>query len=286
MYIFNYLDYKKLIIDLVTSKPKSGRGFYTKISNAIKTHPTYMSQIIHGDKHLSLEQACQLGAFLGFDSEETDFFVNLVEYNRAGSQALKIMIAKRLEKFSAEKKQIKAHLPNRLDLSETDKAVFYSEWFYSAVRLLTSIPNFNNAESIARHLNLPEHVVRSALDFLVQHQLCQSVGGDLKIGPALTHIDATSTFLNNHHKNWRLIGMTQQPHHKDGNLFFTAPFTASCEDIEEIRQVLLKTIAEVGRTVEPSAPQQLMCMNLDFFAVTMTQPAVGGQIESLSSTSR
>lgn len=51
------------------------------------------------------------------------------------------------------------------------------------------------------------------------------------------------------------------------DLFFTAPLTVSKSDAEQLHRRLLDLIAEAGAVVDPSAPEEMHCLNIDFFKV-------------------
>lgn len=266
MNIFECADYKTAIRTFVSSLPRQGRGELGRIARAARIHPTLVSQVLHGTKHLTLEQACMLTEHMGLNDLESDYFLGMVEFARAGSDKLKHRIRQRLDALRSTSMEIKNRLPKaRKDLTESEQAIFYSDWYYSAVRLLTSISGFKNAEAIAVKLALPRTTVGKVISFLIESGLCVLRGDALEMGPKRTHIAKDSAFIRAHHRNWRLRSMQKLDIAEQADLFFTAPLTVSTSDADRLRRRLLDLIAEAGAIVDPSSPEEMHCLNIDFF---------------------
>src|SRR5213595_3742322 len=86
---FEYVDYRSYVSDLLASQPKKGHGFRSKLATVIGCRPAYITLVLKGQANLSLEQADLLCAHFGLTSEEADFFLLLVQFERAGSASLR-----------------------------------------------------------------------------------------------------------------------------------------------------------------------------------------------------
>ena len=53
----------------------------------------------------------------------------------------------------------------------------------------------------------------------------------------------------------------------DEDLNFTAPLSLSQEDFEKLREDMLKLIGNVYKTVKDTNPDNIFCINIDFFRV-------------------
>ena len=111
MDIFAHDDYKAAIRGFVGSLPKQGRGELGRIARAIRIHPTLISQILNGSKHLTLEQACVLAEYMGLKEADSDYFLGLIEHERAGSDKLKRRIRARLDRLQVAHLEIQNRLP-------------------------------------------------------------------------------------------------------------------------------------------------------------------------------
>ena len=268
MDIFESTDYKGAIRAFVTGLPRQGRGELGRLARAVRIHPTLVSQVLNGPKHLTLEQACLVADHMGLNDVECDFFLGLVELDRAGSERLKRRITVRLEILRASRLEIRNRLPKvPKPLTYEEQAVFYSDWYYCAVRLLSSVPGFNEADSIATRLGLSRTTVSKAINFLLDAGLCVTHRNTIKTGPKRTHVSNDSPFIRAHHRNWRLRCIHKLDSAEQEDMFFTAPLTISKIDAKRLHKRLLDTIAEAGSIVDPSEPEEFYCFNLDFFKV-------------------
>lgn len=269
--LFEYQNYKEFVLDWIASRPKNGRGQLSQIAKLLNISSVSVSYIFSGDRNLSEEQALELSEFLSFTEIESDYFLLLVQYARAGSFKLEQKFLKNLERLKKQAQNLKSRVPEHKEMSENAKAHFYSNWYYSGIRLLTSIPGYQQIDEISQYLNIPKPRVREVLDFLVEYSLCVENQSKFVMGPARTHIDAQSSLVASHHRNWRLKAIENYQHIENDELSFTGPMTLSNDDLIEIRKRLIETIADVSKIVEPSKSECLSCLNIDLFRVKPTR---------------
>ncbi|MGZ3744765.1 MAG: TIGR02147 family protein [Pseudobdellovibrionaceae bacterium] len=265
MSIYQFDDYKDFFNQWVESLPKQGHGEYRRVALALNVSTTMISQVFKGDKELSLELACELCEYLNLAEEEVDYFLLMVEHRRAGS----LKLQKRLHKQIKERKEKAQKLENRLkketEMSEEQRAIFYSSWIYSGVRILASCDNFNDAAVIGQRLNLPRNQVQKILDFLLLHGLLVQKKGDLQLGPTKTFIGASNLLTVKHHQNWRLQAFNRMVQDDSRNLFYTGPMSLSPEVAEIIRQEISNLLDHIYKVVPPSASETTRCLNIDWF---------------------
>lgn len=245
--------------------PKGGRGQYRKMANFLAVNSVNVSQIFNGDRHLSVEQACELAEFFGLSEIEGQYLVGLVERERAGTQKLKTIIQKRLNEILEKSQDLKQRLKQDKQLTEETKAIFYSNWYYSGVRLLSSVKGFNSPDTIANYFNLPLSTVNRVLEFLLQTGLCKLEDGKYKMGPRSTHLEASSPLVTRHHMNWRVKGMEKMGNVSPEELFLSLPCSLSEKAMREIRAELVKVIERITEIVDGTTEDQLACLNIDFF---------------------
>lgn len=233
----------------------------------LRVHTTFVSQVFHGPKELSLEQAASLCDFFAFSDEEAEFFVALVELSRSGTTRLRHIVRSRIDSIRHRAMDLAKLLPQDRKLTEVERATFYSSWYYSGVRLLASLPEMNSAEVIADKLGLPRHLVGNVLAFLVDNGLLvpQKIGFEL--GPQRTHIESDSPFAKSHHRNWRQKAMSRHDLIGRDELVFTAPLTIKETDMIHIRIEIQKLIEHVSAVVKKSPPETLACLNIDWVKI-------------------
>lgn len=265
MQIFDFTNYKAFVRARVAEMPRKGRGEFARIAQALRMHTTSVSQVFRGDKDLSPEQAARLCRHWELTELESDYFLNLVELARAGAVELQALIRGRLEKIRKISHDLSHRVPKDRVLSEAERALFYSNWYYSAIRLLSDIPSTQTAESIASRLNLPRSLVAEALEFLLRVGLVVEERGRLRMGPKRTYLVANSLLVQRHHANWRQQAIARYERmDNERDLALTSPMTLSQDDALRVREVLVKTVEDIMRINTKSPSEELHVLNIDW----------------------
>lgn len=262
--VFDASDYKSYLRSRIAEAP---RGEKSRLARAMNCHLAYLSQVLHSQAHLNLEQAEALTRHLGFTEEEIDFFLHLVHRERAGTVSLR----KFYEKKSAEILKRRAVLKNRLSfkkaLSISDQATYYSAWYYAAIHLLLAIPGMNSKEALANYLSLTTKQVTGVIDFLVSCGLAQNKGGRLTIGSDSIHLGSDSPLISKHHTNWRMQAIRSLEQDRQSDLHYSSVITISAEHIPKIRDALIKVIEEIRKMARSPKEERLFCYAIDLFEI-------------------
>lgn len=265
MSIFDFNDYKTFVKDWIHAQPKKGRGILRRMSEELQISPTMLSHIFQGDKHLSIEVAHDISDFMGLGEDESDYFLLLVLYGKAGSHKLQERFKKKIKFEQKKANQIAQRMKADVELAENSKSVFYSSWIYSAVRNMTACPSFKDVDLIAAHLKVPRNVIQKTMDFLIQNHLCIIKDGKIDVGPQQTHINSDSPLVLKHHQNWRVQALSKMVDQNEKNLFFTSPMSMSRSTAEEIRPLILELIENVRKKIRPSPSEIVRCLAIDWF---------------------
>lgn len=266
MNIFEFREYKPFLMHWLQIQPNRGRGLPGKLAEHCRLSPAMLSQILNGEKHLSLEAANDVGGFIGLSDDQLDYFLLLVNFARAGSQSLKARYKQQVLFEQKRNNEILKKMKPDAVLDDASKAIFYSNWIYSGVRNMTACPDFKNVDQIAAHLRLSRASVQRTIDFLLASGLCVLKNGELHVGPQVTHLDNQTSLVGKHHQNWRLQSMNKMLDPNQENLFFTSPMSLSVEAADLIRQKIPTFIEQVRKLVGPSSSEVVRCLNIDWFA--------------------
>ena len=268
MSLFDSKNYKDFLRKRLKAMPKEGHGQVTHIARVLRMHPTRLSQILNGDVNLTLEQAGKLAHHLGLTSLETDCFLAMVQYERAGTTELREIFRSQIERFKEHSKELKHRVPKDAALTENQKAVFYSSWMYSAVRLACSVKDLQSLDALASHFDMSRNKVRGLLDFLSEAGLIIEHSGRIEMGPKATHIEKTSPLALRHLSNWRLKAISRHERLTDSEIAYSCPVSIRKEDQVIVREMIMQLIEKFLKTVVASEPpDSLACLNIDWFNV-------------------
>lgn len=265
MNIFEFINYKKYVNERIGHMPKKGHGQYRKMSNFLEVNSVNVSQIFKGDRDLTIEQACELCEFFGLSELEGQYFVAMVEHERAGTHKLKKMIVKRLDEISEKSQDLKSRLKQEKQLSEEAKSTFYSNWYYSGIRMLTGLKGYGDVDRISEYFGLPVTTVRRVVDFLLQYGLCVERDGKIVMGSSSTHLEASSPLVSRHHMNWRLRGFENMEGIDSSELFFTMPCSLDSKSLKLIRKELVEAVERITKLIDEAPSEELACLNIDLF---------------------
>ena len=251
----------------MSEQPKNGRGLTKTISEYLGIQSSQMSQIMSGDRDFTEEQALSLTRFMGLRPFETEYFLNLVRFERAGTQDLKNYYKTNLQKMKTSASDLKQRLnPDRV-LTDTEKAVFYSSYLYSAIRLTTTIGKGQTLGGLAERYGLPVEKTAEILSFLVDCGLCQEKDGLYALGSQQTHVGRESPFMARHSHNWRVKALDKTHQLKAEELQFTCPISLDEKTFHKIRELLVQSINQSIDHVKASEPTGVACLLVDLFWV-------------------
>ncbi len=154
-----------------------------------------------------------------------------------------------------------------MEVSDTEKPIYYSDWTYAAVQQLTAIADYDTEFKIAERLALFIRQVREVIAFLLRAGLCVESNNKLKIGPAQIHISPDSPWIKQHHGNWRTRALESYYTESPLKLHYSPPMTLSRADCKRVRAILLSSIERINALVDPSLSEDLICISLDLFRI-------------------
>lgn len=266
MIVFDYENYKQCVNDWVKEQPKNGYGYFSRMAQHLDTNSVAISQTFKGSRELNLDQAAKICGFMGLDTRETDFFLLLVQKARAGSVPLRDVLNRQISELKKNRQSIKNRIEHQ-QLSETDKSIFYSNWYFVAVWLAATLPNGNSIPEIALRLRIPESVVGNVLQFLTEKSLLVKHLGRYEFGQNVIHVPQESIFVNKHHLNWRMKALQAMDRKDEFNLHYTAPVSLAQDLIPKIHEQLLQLIQSNSQKIAQSPSEEMMCLNIDWFKI-------------------
>jgi uncharacterized protein (TIGR02147 family) len=239
----------------------------TQLAIHLNCQSSFISQVLNGDKtHFSLEHIKKISVFLQLSVEETDYLILMCLYERAGSVDLKDHFLQKLKEIQERHQDINQKINKRgQGLSAEQKATYYSHWGYMAAHMLVSIPELATLEKLQEQLKISDKFLNEIVDFLLECELIQKKGNKFSIGKTRIHLDKKSPFVKTLHQNWRHKAIESLSEDNDFDLHYSSVLVLSKKDSLKIKDLILNFIKEKEVILAPSAEEQMVVLNLDYF---------------------
>lgn len=263
--IFDFSDYREFLRCWIEEAKAQKTSNLSRLAEVIGVHSTFLSHVLAGSKNLSLEQTTVLSEFLNQTKLEREYLFALLQFEKAGSHSLKKYWQEKTQEILFEKNNLSRRFDEHRELTDTDRAIFYSSWLYVGAFLASAISDGQNLDQIAKTLKLPRKKAEEILHFLVSVGICKEANGTFMLGDVHIHVPNESPFVVKHHTNWRMKAIQKMDSRTKEELFFTSPMSISKKDFEILREKLNLAIKEVVNVAKDSPAEEIVCLNIDFF---------------------
>jgi len=230
MDIFEYKDYRKFLNDWLNTEKKQHRMTASLLAEKIRVHPTFVSQVLKGHKDFSPEQWLSVCELANLSDIENDYLHFLLLQNRAGTKETRLYYQRKLDEILSRRLQMQQRMKDHKQLTDQERAVFYSSWIYSAVRLYTACGKGQTLEQLSEKFQLSKSRTDEVLYFLCSTGLCKFENGRYHMGDQHIHVPANSPFVIRHHTNWRLRAINSLENTSPEEMNFTAPMSIAKKD--------------------------------------------------------
>ena len=239
-------------------------------ANQLKMDASLLSRVLKGERALTLDQAYLVSEYLSLNEYESEYLMALVNLERAGNLNLKERLRGQLVKIRREYDLTAQPESESAVLSNINQFKFYSSWHYSAVRLLTALPRYQEqyaAKLISVHLGIPEKLVNEILEFLLSTGLCSKLpNGQVVRAKKDTIIDRNSPMIDRHLLNWRIRACEQLPYSGSLDLFHSSPILISENTAKDIKSKLRELIKLIQTLSHEDGDKVPFCLNVDWFS--------------------
>jgi uncharacterized protein (TIGR02147 family) len=260
MRIFEFTDYRAYLAKTL------GKGKKGTLAKYIGCQPSFVSQVLNGVPNFSLEQGVLINEYLRHNEAEGEFFVHLLQLERAGSQKLKSFYRRRMDKILADTKTVESRIKNPQQVLDAESSSrYYSSWVYGALFVLTSIPTSDQLKLMRKKTGLSESEVLEALAFLEESGAIQKKGAKYVPAKNRFHIGSESVFLKMHHKNLRLLSMSDLDRNSPEDLRYSCFMGISRRDADLIKESLLKIIENQEDVIKHSVEESVYNFCMDFY---------------------
>lgn len=255
-------------LEAVIEEHRSERGYQTRLAAALRCQRAYITHILKGRALLTPDQGMALARHWSFSDEEAEFFLALVNCDRAATPSLRDHLRRRIEQMRAQRREVAAAARGAPALGLEMQMKYYAQWYWSAIHIIVSIPEYGTPDAIAARLGLARSRVVAVLSELELMGLVRrEPDGRYAVGTASLHLSKSSPCYGLHHANWRTLAARTLPLQREENLHYTSVFSISRADFEHIRSELLEQVKSSRERIAASRDEELACLALDLFLV-------------------
>jgi len=265
--IFEFSSYKSYLIAIIRHNPHYGHGFRSKLAKTLGCQAAYISQVLNKEANFSLEQAEDVNELLQHSKEEGYFFRLLVQLERAGSVKLKSVYKQEIAEILSTRELLKERVEKTESLTKEQQTRYYSRWYYSAIHILCTIPEYQTKDAIIKNLKLDVTTVNEAIDFLTESGLLVANAGRYTTSTKRLFLGNDSVMISQLHSNWRLKAIDSLDRRSDRDLHFSTCISLAESDFRKIKNRLIEEINQVRSVVKESKEEDLCCFNVDFFSL-------------------
>lgn len=265
--IFTAKNYKEFLNQQLEQASQTTKGAKSALAAAMACQTSYLSQVLHGEAHLSLEQAEKLAAHFGLNANETEFLYLLIQHDRAGTLGLRQHFSRKMDQIHRDRLSLKNRVQPNEEISKEDQSTYYSSWIYATIHVLLTIPEFRTPQEIAKKLKLSYEITRNALEFLVSSGLVVKKKNEFHPSKKRMHIGHDSSMVIRHHTNWRLHALQslESKPHTITDLHYSSVVSISKTDASRIHEKLLREIQNAKNVIKDSPEEELFAFHLDFY---------------------
>ncbi len=264
--IFQFSSNYRKFLNQWFDRPNAERGEKTRLSEHLNCNIAFISMVLSGKAQLGLEHAIQIADYYQWSNEERDYFVLLVQKDRAGSTALEKYFESKINEVLDQRNRVISNIsPIDGKLSEAEEAKYYSHWIYSLIHMGVLIPKLQTKEQLLEYTGLSAKLISDSIDFLRIAGLIEEKNGKFVTGKKRIHLEETSPNINKHHINWRMRGITALDQYQKEHLHYTAVISLSVEAQKLIRAKILEFIKTLEEPIFKSKDETLVILNLDLF---------------------
>jgi len=265
--IYEFQDYKKFLRQWMERAPNQGHGQRKLLAEAIQCQTPFVTHVLSGNYHFSLEQAEACARWLGFSESETEFFILMVLRQRAGTKALEAFASKQISRRRTEATVLKKRLKISGKMSLEDQMTYYSNWYFAAIHMACMIPSLQTIEALQKYFNLTLPQILSGLEFLTTHGLIEENKSRYRVLKPVLHLEKNSPLLHQHHTQWRLKALEGFLRKRNSDLFYSGVISLSKEDYDWLREKLSQLLEEAIERIKDSKDETLACLNIDWFEI-------------------
>lgn len=257
--MYDYTDYKAYL------KSRIERGSQRLLAEHIGCQPAFLSQVLRGKPHLSLEQGLLASEYFQMSAAEQEYFILALQLGRAGTSKLSFYFASKMNALRRQQERVDSKIGGFEELNESTKAVYYSSWKYPLVLVLLSLPAPNQTSLLRVNTGLSDHELKKILAFLKSTGLAERRAGRWRPVNRRIHLGPEDPLIIPHHRNFRTLANSRLEEMKPDSLHYSSVMALSKTDAARVKNLLLETLSRTESLLRPSPEETARVFCIDYF---------------------
>jgi len=265
---FEFASYKTYLRNLV--EESQTRGLLSRLAEAADCQRPYLSKVLQRDSevHLTPDHLFGMCEYLELSESESEYLKLLLEKERASQIKYRQSLEKRLVLLKNQHLNLKKQIgKEQLPFQEANSHFYYSYWLYAALHIAVSIPDLQTLPALAKKFGQAQEVLERHLRELEKLGLVREQNRKWIWHSGDIHLPKDSFLILPHHMNWRNQAVQNIPLRQADATHYSVVQSLSQRDYEDLRMQMLDWIKKFQKVASPSAAEELVCFNLDFFRV-------------------
>ena len=242
------------------------RGMRTLLAEHLNCNMGFISQVLGGDAHFSLEHAMSIGSFFKLSDKELKYFLLLVQKAKAGSYELEKFYQKEIDFIHKSREEISERVVKNKTMLKEDRVTYFSSSYYALIHMALTISDFQgDFETLSNKFNINKATVEKVIDFLLGKGLIVYKNNRYQTGPVRIHLEKSSPLITQHHTNTRVETIKALAREDKGSLHYSGVFAMKESDARAVRKILLSSIEKSDQVIQNSKDEKLYILGMDFF---------------------
>lgn len=263
--LYSYNSYKSIMDDRLLGSEK--RGQLSRASEYLNCQRSYLSRVISDKEHLTPDQAYLICQFWKLTTSEREYFITLVDYERAGHPEFKSFLKAKIIEMKKKYESIQERTQRQSFVTDNLQLQYFSSWISCALQFLTMIPQLQTVQALSERLSLKPQIVSDYLSQLQKQDLVEFKNNKWINKSNNFHLPKESPLVVLHHQNWRNRATLDAQNIQSDHIHFTGVYTVSITDYHRIKEMLLSFIADTNLLVGPSECEEGIALTCDLFRI-------------------
>lgn len=240
------------------------KGYKSKLAEALKIQSSYLSRVIAGTSDLTMEQAASLCDIWLLDKTESEYFLTLVNLERAGSEVLRSRLLQMLDSIRKSNDGMPKVELKGVEMDFANAYDYFSFWLLPTIRSALEVEELRDIPALAKRLGQAPEVIENGLNKLASMNLVRksTTGWEVVEGTFLarnTRLHGSyHSAIRNKAAEVMLAGDT------DGR-YFTAVFCLKQKDYLQVKEKIYNLVKDVESLAGAPGNEEVVAFTLDFF---------------------